>query len=88
MKCDGDTIPRPFSIKSKLNISLDQYSNVSHSLLLWYAKLGAIMELVSLPHSLQKLLKKKYLSCYVLLPDQISMSGCFYFVRYHTICVM
>ena len=23
-KCDGETIPRPFSKKSKLNISLDQ----------------------------------------------------------------
>ena len=58
MKCDEDTIPRPFSIKSKFNISLGQYSKVSHSLLLWYAKVGAIMELVSLPHSLHKLLKK------------------------------
>ena len=24
-KCDGETIPRPFSKKSKLGISLDQY---------------------------------------------------------------
>ena len=41
-KCDGDTIPRPFSKKSKLNISLDQYSKVSYSLSLWYTKLMTI----------------------------------------------
>ena len=34
----GDTIPRPFSKKAKLSISLDQYSQVSYSLFLWYAK--------------------------------------------------
>ena len=28
-KCDGDTIPKSFSRKSKLSISLDQYSEVS-----------------------------------------------------------
>ena len=27
-KCDGETIPRPFSKKSKLSISLDQWSKV------------------------------------------------------------
>ena len=41
-KCDGDTIPRPFSKKSKLRISLDQYSKVSYGLSLWYAKLRTI----------------------------------------------
>ena len=25
-KCDGETIPKPFSLKLKLSISLDQYS--------------------------------------------------------------
>ena len=29
-KCGGETIPRPFSKKSKLSISLDQYSKVSY----------------------------------------------------------
>ena len=42
MKCDGDTTPRRFSKKPKLNISLDQYSKVSYSLFLWYAKLRTI----------------------------------------------
>ena len=37
-KCGGETIPRPFSEKSKLNISLDQYSKVSYILLLLFAK--------------------------------------------------
>ena len=41
-KCDEETIPRPFFKKSKLNISLDQYSKVSYSLFLLYAKLRAI----------------------------------------------
>ena len=27
-KCGGDTIPSPFSQKSKLSISLDQYSKI------------------------------------------------------------
>ena len=27
-KCSGETIPRPFSKKQKLNISLDQYSEI------------------------------------------------------------
>ena len=31
-KHDGETIPRPFSKKSKLGISLDQYSKVLYSL--------------------------------------------------------
>ena len=41
-KCGGDTIPRPFSKKSKLNISLDQQSKDSRSLFLFYAKWRAI----------------------------------------------
>ena len=41
-KCDADTVPRPFSKKSKLSIYLDQYSKGSYSLFLWYAKLRTI----------------------------------------------
>ena len=41
-KCGGETIPRPFSEKSKLNISLDQYYKVIYSLFLFYAKLRAL----------------------------------------------
>ena len=41
-KCDGDTIPRPFSKESKLSISLYQYSKVPYSLFLWCATLRTI----------------------------------------------
>ena len=32
--------------------------------------------------------KEKYFSCYILLIDQVSLSGCLYFVRYCTVCVL
>ena len=32
--------------------------------------------------------KKKCSSCYNLLPDQISLPGCLYFLRYWAICVL
>ena len=41
-KCGGETIPRPFSKKSKLSISLNQYPKVFYSLFLFNAKLKAI----------------------------------------------
>ena len=30
----------------------------------------------------------KYLSCYILIPTQISLSGCFYFLRFWAIYVL
>ena len=39
-KCGEETIPRPFSKKSKLSISLDQYSKILYILFLVFAKLG------------------------------------------------
>ena len=41
-KCGGETIPGPFSKKSKLSISLDQYSKILHILFLLFAKLRNI----------------------------------------------
>ena len=41
-KCGGETSPRTFSGKFKLNISLDQYSKVFYSLFLLNPKLRAI----------------------------------------------
>ena len=41
-KCDRNSIIRPFSKKSNLSKSLDQYSKVSYSLFLWYAKLRTV----------------------------------------------
>ena len=35
-----------------------------------------------------KIFQEKYFCCYILLPDQISVSGCLYFVRYWAICVL
>ena len=41
-KCGGETSPRPFSKKSKSNISLNQLSKFLYRLFLLYAKLRAI----------------------------------------------
>ena len=41
-KYGGETIPRPYFKKSKLSISLDQYSKVLHILFLLFAKLRTI----------------------------------------------
>ena len=41
-KGDGETIPRLFSEKSNLSISLDQYFKVLYILLLLFAKLRTI----------------------------------------------
>ena len=41
-KWDGEAIPRPFSKKSNLSLSLDQWYKVLNSLFLLYAKLRAI----------------------------------------------
>ena len=32
--------------------------------------------------------QEKCFSCYILLTDQISLSGCFYFMRYWKICAL
>ena len=41
-KCGREPIPRPFSKKSKLSVSLDQYFKVSYILFLLLAKLRTI----------------------------------------------
>ena len=52
-KCGGETISRPFSKKSKLSISLDQYSSS--------LKKQKEMLLVSLPHFLHDYWRKYFL---------------------------
>ena len=42
IKSGGETISRPFSKKSKLGVSLDQYPKIVCNLFLLYAKLRAI----------------------------------------------
>ena len=41
-ECGGETIPRPFFEKSKLSISVDQYSKALHILILLFVKLRTI----------------------------------------------
>ena len=41
-KCGRETIPRPSSKKSKLNVPLDQYSKFSNILFQLFAKLRTI----------------------------------------------
>ena len=50
----------------------------------WKTKRG--LELVSLSHFRHDFWRK-YFSCYILLPEQISLSDCLYFVRYWAKCV-
>ena len=79
-KCGGVTSPRPFSGKLKLRIFLDQWSKVLYSLFLLYSKFPCLIFSI--------IFEWKYFSCYILLIDQVSLSGCFYFVRYWAICVL
>ena len=107
-ECWGETSPRPFSKKLKLNISLDQSSwkfytvcfycmtswglsrynetklqtTCFHLNLNFFKKIKRGLELVS--HDFGE----KDFSCYILLIDQISLSGCLYFVGYWEICVL
>ena len=41
-----------------------------------------------LHHILFIIFQQKFFSCYILLTDQISLSDCFYFLRYQAICVV
>ena len=34
------------------------------------------------------MLEENYFFCYILLTDQVSLSGCLYFVRYWSVCVL
>ena len=43
--------------------------------------------IVSLPHFVY-IFQQKCPSCYILLTDQISLSGCLYFLRYWATCVL
>ena len=90
-KNDGETSPRPFSEKLKVNLSLDQQSKVSYSLYLCYAKLRVIKIETKLQttcfYLILRFTKKQkelwnYFSCYILLIDHFSLPGCLYFMRY------
>ena len=44
--------------------------------------------IVSPPHFMCDFSPKMYTQCYILLSNQISLSGCLYFLRYWTICLL
>ena len=44
-KCGGETVPRPFSKKSKLSLFLNQKLKVLYSLFVMYAKLKATVNM-------------------------------------------
>ena len=43
---------------------------------------------IVLQHNLCMIFQEKYSSCYILLTDQISLPGRFYFLRYWAICAL
>ena len=43
--------------------------------------------IASLPHFVYDF-SKKMIPCYILLTDQISLSGCLYFLIYWAICIL
>ena len=69
-----------------LKLSYRPFAFTSYKTFLKKTKRG--LELVYLPHFLRDFRRKKYYCCYILLPDQISMSGCLHFVRYWAICIL
>ena len=110
-KYGKETIPRPFSKKSKLSISLDQYSKVL-SILFYCLPSWGLFKMIETKlqttcfYLIYGFFKKQkeawnysprlifymifveiYFCWNILLPDQSSMSGCLYFVRYWAICV-
>ena len=76
-KCNGETIPRPFSVTTKLSAIKIYWNQVANSLLLPHIKLFLRN---------RRIFEEKYLSFNVLLTEQVSLPGCFYFVRYWVIC--
>ena len=101
-KCSGETSPKPFSEKLKLNIFLNQQSKNLYSLFLLDGKFRAIeiyWNLAAdhlLSPDIKLFLKKKrpetslnfYFSGFILIIDQISLSGYLDFARYWVICVL
>ena len=102
-KCDREATPRPSSKKTKLRISMDQYCKVcqAEDYQKWLklscrpfgftSYKGFLKNKKRSKNSLRlifcMIFEEKYF-CYTLLPDQISMSGCLYFIRYWTISVL
>ena len=73
-------------LRSNDNILKLSYSSLDFTSYKTLLKNKRGLELVFLPH-LSMIFEEKYFSRYILLPYQISLSGCPYFLRYWTICV-
>ena len=98
-KCGGETIARPFSKKSNhlcinslkfymvcfIVYQVEDYQNI---LKLSYRLLALTVWNQSCCLIFYMIFKENDFSCYILLPVQISLSGCLYFVRYQVICVL
>ena len=52
-----------------------------------FLKIEKCLERVTLPHFVY-IFEEKYLFCHIQLIDQVSLSGCLYFVKYWAICVL
>ena len=84
-KCGSETISRTFSKKSKLSISLDQYSKF---FIFCFYCLPSWRPSKVIETKLQITCCYKRSGACIPLPGQISMPGCFYFVRYWAIFVL
>ena len=68
-----------------LKLSCRLLAFTSHTKL--FRKVKRDLELIFLAHFLHDF-NEKYISCYIILTDQVSLSGCLSFVRYWTIFVL
>ena len=69
-----------------LRLSCRPLSFALYKAFFFFKKKKAGQELISLPHFIHDFCRK--ISLYILLTDQVSLSGCLYFVRYWVICVV
>ena len=95
---------KPFFKKPKLNKSLDQETKVLYSLFCQAEDYQNILKLSCRPHKeffknknktgtslwliFCMIFKEKYFCCYIWSPDQVSLSGCPYFVRRWALCIL
>ena len=100
--CGGDTIPRPFSKKLKLSISLDQQSKVLQNLFLLLVMLKVTFGFtsnkalsenrkrsgISLPDFLHDFRRKIFLSSYIILIDLNFFVWLSVFWSYWAICLL
>ena len=82
-KCGRETIPRPFP-KTQYWAHLWSIIYTSYKIFLKNRKRSGI----SLCLIFCMIFEENFSSCYTLLTDQISLTGCLYFVRCLAICIL